>query len=351
MISIKVPARICFYGDHQDYLGLPVIAGTINRFIQLKAIPNTSNNFVIKLLDLKETIRITIADACENVKNGDYFRSCIAILREKDFVFERGYDIKISGNIPVNAGLSSSSALVVAWIRFLVEIQQKPISVTDKEIGHLAYKAEVEYFGQPGGLMDQYTIAQGGMLFINTSTGNSSPLNAELGTLIIAESGIAKQTIEVLNDARVYANKAIALVKKRNPNFELSSATLDDYKKYLTVVTDEFKNHWYAAIHNFNITKKAKLELQKETPDITFLGNLMNQHQQILQEKIKNTPKKMIEMMDAARNSGAYGTKIIGSGGGGCILALTDAYSKNKVVKAFIDSGAIDSYEVSLVKV
>ncbi|MEM9867554.1 MAG: galactokinase family protein, partial [Bacteroidota bacterium] len=33
MIEISVPARICFYGDHQDYLGLPVIAGTIDRYI------------------------------------------------------------------------------------------------------------------------------------------------------------------------------------------------------------------------------------------------------------------------------------------------------------------------------
>ncbi len=351
MINIKVPARICFYGDHQDYLGLPVIAGTINRFINIKAVPNFKDSYNIRLLDIKKTISISLDDELKDIKNGDYFRSSMNVLIEKGLVFKKGYDIEIYGNIPINAGLSSSSALVVCWLRFLIASQEKPIRFTNIEIGHLAYEAETNYFKQPGGLMDQFTIAQGGLLFIDTQKGICNSLRANIGTLVVAESGIAKQTIEVLNDARVYANKAIALVKKRNPNFELSSVTLDDYKKYLTVVTDEFKNHWYAAIHNFNITKKAKLELQKETPDITFLGNLMNQHQQILQEKIKNTPKKMIEMMDAARNSGAYGTKIIGSGGGGCIVALTDAYSKNKVVKAFIDSGAIDSYEVSLVKV
>ena len=36
MIKVEAPARICFFGDHQDYLNLPVIAGTINRFIHIE---------------------------------------------------------------------------------------------------------------------------------------------------------------------------------------------------------------------------------------------------------------------------------------------------------------------------
>ena len=29
-LSVKAPGRICFFGDHQDYLGLPVIVATID---------------------------------------------------------------------------------------------------------------------------------------------------------------------------------------------------------------------------------------------------------------------------------------------------------------------------------
>ena len=31
--TVHSPARVCLFGDHQDYLGLPVIAGTIDRFM------------------------------------------------------------------------------------------------------------------------------------------------------------------------------------------------------------------------------------------------------------------------------------------------------------------------------
>ena len=47
MIKVSAPARICFFGDHQDYLNLPVIAGTINRYIQIEAEPSKENLFFI----------------------------------------------------------------------------------------------------------------------------------------------------------------------------------------------------------------------------------------------------------------------------------------------------------------
>ena len=49
MIS-KVPARICLFGDHQDYLGLPVIACAIDKYIIVEGKPNHSNFLNFKSL-------------------------------------------------------------------------------------------------------------------------------------------------------------------------------------------------------------------------------------------------------------------------------------------------------------
>ena len=151
MVQVKVPARICFFGDHQDYLGLPVIAGTINRFIYLKAKPNSQKIFHIKLMDLKSTISISLDDDMGTIEKNDYYRSSMAILKEEGFDFVQGYDIEISGNIPVNAGLSSSSALVVAWIHFLIQGQEDEREIDDVQIGKWAYKTEVQFFGNQEG--------------------------------------------------------------------------------------------------------------------------------------------------------------------------------------------------------
>ena len=36
-LTISAPGRICLFGDHQDYLGLPVIACAIDRQVILTA--------------------------------------------------------------------------------------------------------------------------------------------------------------------------------------------------------------------------------------------------------------------------------------------------------------------------
>ena len=53
MIS-KAPARICLFGDHQDYLGLPVIACAIDKYITVEGKPNHSNFLNFNLKDLKK---------------------------------------------------------------------------------------------------------------------------------------------------------------------------------------------------------------------------------------------------------------------------------------------------------
>ncbi len=348
MIQIKVPARICFYGDHQDYLGLPVIAGAIDRYINLIAKPIEEDAFVLHLKDLEEVVTISIHDDLEEVEKDDYFRSCMAVLKQNGFQFYQGYSIEISGNIPVNAGLSSSSALTVAWLRFLIESQEEPVLVNDYQIGRWAYEAEVLFFDQPGGLMDQYTIAQRGLIYIDTKSGESTRLSANLGTLLVAESGLAKKTLEVLKNARVYAQNAVEAVQVFHPDFKLENAQLADYEEYVDLVPEDLKGYWYAAIYNYHITLAAKEELLKDSPNLQVLGDLMNQHQTILQNKIKNTPEEMEQMMAAALKAGALGAKTIGSGGGGCMVAMVTSDNRDEVKQAFLNAGAKAVYEVDI---
>jgi galactokinase len=80
MIKVSAPARICFFGDHQDYLNLPVIAGTINRFIQIEAEPSKENLFLIQLIDIQKVKTIHLNKKYNKIDNGDYFLSVLEVL-------------------------------------------------------------------------------------------------------------------------------------------------------------------------------------------------------------------------------------------------------------------------------
>ena len=211
------------------------------------------------------------------------------------------------------------------------------------------YETEVLYFNQPGGLMDQYGIAQQGLLFIDTKMGKTDRLKANLGKLVVAESGIEKQTLDVLKNARSHQEEAIEVVKQMHKGFDITKTTIADYERYLNIVPKELHKHWYASIYNYDITKKAKKELEKPESDLSTLAELMNQHQNILRECIENTPVEMTKMMNYAKEAGAIAAKTIGSGGGGSMVAMVDEESKDEVIRAFLHGGAKAAYEVELV--
>ncbi len=348
-IFIKVPARICFYGDHQDYLGLPVIAGTINRYIKIYAKENNNSSFNIEMPDIKQRRVINIQQIISKVNQGDYFLSSMDILKKKGFDFLKGYDITITGNIPVNAGLSSSSALVVAWTRFLIEIQEDFKKITDYQIGKWAHQSESLYFDQPGGLMDQFTIAHGGLVFIDTEYAKVYKLPVNLGNLVIAESGINKETLSVLKKAREYSQNSINALLKKHPDFNIKTFKEEDFEKFKNLIPLKYQTYFYSTIFNYLITLEARNQILLKKVNLKFLGELMNKHQFILDKYIKNTPNKMAKMISGANDSGALGSKIVGSGGGGCIVAMVENKDISNVIESFLKNGAVNAYEVKLI--
>ena len=97
-IVSRAPARVCLFGDHQDYLSLPIIATTIDRTIEVSAIRNNSRYFKIFKKDLGEQDDINIDNEI-NPNETDFLKIAIRVLRDYNCIPDKGYDIIISSNI------------------------------------------------------------------------------------------------------------------------------------------------------------------------------------------------------------------------------------------------------------
>ena len=177
---IKAPGRICLFGEHQDYLGYPVIAGAINRYITIKGnkksfLKNPEAQFIIHTPDLKNSnpkiykkSQLSNKNILLDYKNErDYLSSSINVAKKNNLKWEEFWDINLTGNIPINAGASSSSAMVIGWLLFLYEIAGKKID--EKTLGELGYKAEVEEFDESGGMMDHFSSAIGNIIYVEST--------------------------------------------------------------------------------------------------------------------------------------------------------------------------------------
>ena len=350
MIEVFAPARICLFGDHQDYLGLPVIACAINKHIKLIAKKNNEVFFNISLPDIGENRSIEISKIVSTVTEQDFFLKTLEVLREYKCIPTIGYDIIISGDIPVNAGLSSSSAIIVVWITFLLKAYGKHLEISTSFIASLAYRIEVLEFKNPGGLMDQYSISIGNTLFIDTVSGNFQELNKPNMSLIIGESGVPKKTLTILKNLKDYAIEVINIVQSINPNFKIETSTTDDFEKYKDLLAKNLQPVFQAAINNYHITMAAYNELGKREVDIKKIGKLINDHHKELKKNLRITVPIIDSMINGAIENGALGAKIVGSGGGGCIVAICTPEKENEIIQGIINSGAKSAYKVEISK-
>ena len=76
----------------------------------------------------------------------------------------------------------------------------------------------------------------------------------------------------------------------------------------------------------------------------------MNEHHHLLKSYLKITPPLMDKMIDAANESGALGSKIVGSGGGGCIVAIVQNQNQKQIIQAIKATGAEDAFAVKITK-
>ena len=201
-------------------------------------------------------------------------------------------------------------------------------------------------FNEPGGL-DQYTIALGGMVCLNTINGSYQRLSAPWESVVIGDSGMKKSTLSILSQAKENAIEALEIVKAQHPSFQLEKAGKTTYQQTEDLLPSTLKPYWYAAIHNIYYSRSpvALESIHHRDEEARSIDQCASNH---FTASNKNTPSPMIEMMEAASAKGAYGTKIVGSGGGGCFAALCSQDSTNNVIEAIETAGARQAFSINI---
>ena len=335
-MEISTPGRICLFGEHQDYLGLPVIPMAISLRTRLIGKNRSDRKFIINKPDLNEEESFSL-DELDYTKPRDYFKSGLKICINEGLTFSTGFDCEITSQIPVQAGCGSSSAIMVSWIHFLSQMADERADWDQEKIGELAYKAEVQEFSEPGGMMDQYSSAIGNLIYLESEPKISiESMKPNLGTFVLGDSCEPKDTMEILQRCRDSRSAIFEKIKLQNPNFSLHEIKLEEISQY-NLNTDE-ATLLSGTIQNRDLLRQALPELKNAEPDHKKIGILLSEHHSISREVLKVSTPKIETMLDASINAGALGGKINGSAGGGCMFAYAPD-NPEKVANAIKKAG------------
>jgi len=339
-LEVSAPGRICLFGEHQDYFGLPVIAAAINLRIHIKGRVRSDLNIEIDLPDIDGFETIALEREVTYTRKRDYLKSVINILQREGVSFLHGWDCTVKGTIPINSGTSSSSALVVAWIKFLLEA----VAESDKNVPHaiaeLAFKAEVTEFDEPGGKMDHYASALGGVVNIHFDRELSAhKFKNPLKEFVLADSLIRKDTTGTLAHIKKNVLEGVALLKKRIKGFHLNVAISQQEREEIERLPVENRRFVEGTLKTRDLVAQGESLFRMAQFDHEQFGQLLNSQQDVLRDYLGVSSPKLDRMIAESLEQGALGAKINGSGEGGCIFAYCPE-NASRVAEALEKLGA-----------
>ena len=321
-LRISTPGRVCLFGEHQDYLGLPVIPCAISLRIAMDAARIPAREVRIHLPDIGREERFALTGRVPYTVERDYFRSAVNVMLRHGYTFSGGIEAVVHGEIPINAGTSSSSALVVTWIGVLARLSEQQASLDPDACAKLAHEAEVLEFGEPGGMMDHFSTAYGGVISIEFQPEVTvRPLPASLKTFVLGDSREPKDTKGILARVKDRVVDATRLLCADHRSFTLQTAEESDLDAVASILEPSQIRLLRGTLRNRTITGTALKLLQETAVDHRAVGRLLTEHQAVLRDVLGISTPKIDQMLDAALKAGAAGGKINGSGGGGCMFA------------------------------
>jgi len=210
---------------------------------------------------------------------------------------ESGLNITIRSNIPVAAGLGSSAAVSVATVAAVGGVLDGDLSQED--ICSIAYEGEKVVHGMPSGV-DNNISTYGGILRYERGK-EIERFEVEGELLFVIGNTLRRRSTKKLVDR-------VRRLREREP--ELVEGIIDSIVR----------------------TSENGLEALKEA-NLNRIGDLMNVNHGLL-SALGVSISRLDLMVHASRGSGAYGAKLTGAGGGGCMIALTDEVNTGRIQKA-----------------
>lgn len=309
MKSVAVaPAKVILTGEHFVVYGTAAIVTAVE--IHSKATVSWRRDGATVIRSSLPKCAISINEGqCEILLGEQHARTLLepislvaqATLKESGDQ-HKGLNVQIESNIPVGVGLGSSAAVAVSTIAAIVRLLSGKLD--RKLTRRLAFESERHVHKIPSGI-DQTVSTYGGVIVYQREKPFKHVVLRRAFPIIIGDTGIRRSTGDIVSRVKAFLAERDTLMKR-----VMKSANL--------------------------ISRRALVAVQQA--DRKRLGELMNLNHELLRQ-IEVSTKELDQLVSAAREAGAFGAKLTGAGGGGCMIALASPDNTNSVLEAIREAG------------
>ncbi len=298
--------KTILFGEMFAVFGIPVIASALSMIAEAEVAATASGGWEIQderreAKGYKEEKKKMQVESLVRIFGHLRFRPCH--LR-----------IRLGGDLPAMSGIGATGASSVAIVRAVAG--EFNLRLMEDEINAAAYQAEIAYHGPTTSGIDNLVSTHGGIICLTRGEPN------------VVQKMKWREPVEVvIGDTGIIANTRtlLAAFGERKKSFSERYTRLLEGARQIAADAA-------GAIERF---------------DLKAIGGLMNRNQELLHEAEISCPE-LDRLIHLCRGAGAWGAKLTGSGGGGCMIALTPGKDLQEKVASAVASEGFRAYPSKL---
>lgn len=346
-VVVRAPGRVNLIGEHTDYNQGFVLPAAIDRYCWYAGRRRPGAEVHVYSVDFQKRAQFDLSrierDGIDHWS--DYLRGVSKLIQETGASLS-GAEIVLGGDVPREAGLSSSAAVEIgasAFWKKLMNLDADPVS-----LAKLAQAAENDFMGIPCGIMDQFISALGRKdhaLFLDCRDLHYQHVPLGSGTKIVVCNSGVKRTL-AQSEYEIRTQQCAEAVRRlrstgiaANSLRDVSAEDLNRSKHALDGILLRRARH--VVTENARVLDAVKA-LQEG--DLDHFGKLMNQSHASLRDDYQVSCLELDTLVELAQKQpGVFGARMTGAGFGGCTVNLV----RQEAAGAFADA-VRDGYRKAL---
>ncbi len=327
--TFTAPGRVNLIGEHTDYTGGFVLPMAIGFETKAAIEPASGGKATFISENFGEQAEYDLANFPSHGRQhwSDYPAGVLWVLRQKG-IDVPPFTLRLNGNVPLGAGLSSSASVEVATAMAL--LHHANVTLPGTEIATLCRSAENDFVGGSCGIMDQFVSVYGRAdhaLLLDCRSLEHEDLPLPPSVSVVICNSMVKHTVAHGEygdrSGEVMAGQAV-VVRERPGINSLRDASLADLDACQSHMAPESYKRCRHIITENDRVQRARTALI--AGDLKSFGDLMYQAHASFRDDFAASCPEIDKLVDIARTiPGCFGARITGGGFGGCTVNIVAA--------------------------